>query len=204
MSSKLWLGKSLADLIIVRNGLLTTIRNNKQNHRNSVSRKQNIFTMNSVEEDSENTKNLHECLNATLEEKQKLENMLSSMKAESSSFKNNIESALEELRKINEEIQDIQMKKKIVIRKQSIRQQREQKAQGELSSLCANKQEIENLINAELEISLNERIQQLEECIKYSENHWIFRYFNNTNSETEVDKQETEVDEILQIENKQT
>ncbi|KAH8854142.1 hypothetical protein KSF78_0001596 [Schistosoma japonicum] len=186
-----------------KNRLLTIIKKDKQSYQDFFfSQKQNIFTMNSVEKDSENTKNFDESLNATLEEKQKLENMLSSMKAESSTLRSNIES----VSCSDTHYADQQNQKLIgdeILSHFEYRNSIDYRAQEELLALCADKQKIEDLINAELETSLNDRIQQLEECIKYSENHWIFRYFNNINSEVDTGKQETEDDEILQIENEE-
>ncbi|VDO80184.1 unnamed protein product [Schistosoma mattheei] len=77
------------------------------------------------------------------------------------------------------------------------------RAQKDLYSLISNKQKIEDLIKVERENSLNERIHQLQECIKYSEDHWIFRYFNDRNFEGEAQKEEIEGNEIVLIENKQ-
>ncbi|VDP26696.1 unnamed protein product [Schistosoma margrebowiei] len=77
------------------------------------------------------------------------------------------------------------------------------RAQKDLHSLISNKQKIEDLIKVERENSLNERIHQLQECIKYSEDHWIFRYFNDRNFEDEPQKEEIEGNEIVLIENKQ-
>uniref|UniRef100_A0A3Q0KRD1 Uncharacterized protein n=1 Tax=Schistosoma mansoni TaxID=6183 RepID=A0A3Q0KRD1_SCHMA len=159
--------------------------------------------MNSMEKDNRNTQKFQKSLNETLEEKERLKNILSSTKTESSLIKSRIESAIEELRKINEEIQDIQIKKKLLIKKQDIRRQREQKAQKDLLSLLSNKQKIEHLIKVERENSLDERIRQLQECIKYSEDHWIFRYFNDKNYETEPQKEVIEGNETVLIENKQ-
>ncbi|CAH8450947.1 unnamed protein product [Schistosoma rodhaini] len=159
--------------------------------------------MNSMEKDNRNTQKFQKSLNETLEEKERLKNILSSTKTESSLLKSRIESAIEELRKINEEIQDIQIKKKLLIKKQDIRRQREQKAQKDLLSLLSNKQKIEHLIKVERENSLDERIRQLQECIKYSEDHWIFRYFSDKNYETEPQKKEIEGNETVLIENKQ-
>ncbi|CAH8450406.1 unnamed protein product [Schistosoma curassoni] len=129
--------------------------------------------MNSTENDNRNTQKFQKNLNETLEEKEKLKNILSSTKTECNLLKSQIESATEELRKVNKEIQDIQIKKKLLIKKQAIRRQREQK------------------------------IHQLQECIKYSEDHWIFRYFNDRNFEDESQKEEIEGNEIVLIENKQ-
>ncbi|CAH8447868.1 unnamed protein product [Schistosoma guineensis] len=159
--------------------------------------------MNSTENDNRNTQKFQKNLNETLEEKEKLKNILSSTKTECNLLKSQIESATEELRKVNKEIQDIQIKKKLLIKKQAIRRQREQKAQKDLYSLISNKQKIEDLIKVERENSLNERIHQLQECIKYSEDHWIFRYFNDRNFEDESRKEEIEGNEIVLIENKQ-
>ncbi|CAH8474609.1 unnamed protein product [Schistosoma bovis] len=159
--------------------------------------------MNSTENDNRNTQKFQKNLNETLEEKEKLKNILSSTKTECNLLKSQIESATEELRKVNKEIQDIQSKKKLLIKKQAIRRQREQKAQKDLYSLISNKQKIEDLIKVERENSLNERIHQLQECIKYSEDHWIFRYFNDRNFEDESQKEEIEGNEIVLIENKQ-
>ncbi|CAH8450390.1 unnamed protein product [Schistosoma curassoni] len=159
--------------------------------------------MNSTENDNRNTQKFQKNLNETLEEKEKLKNILSSTKTECNLLKSQIESATEELRKVNKEIQDIQIKKKLLIKKQAIRRQREQKAQKDLYSLISNKQKIEDLIKVERENSLNERIHQLQECIKYSEDHWIFRYFNDRNFEDESQKEEIEGNEIVLIENKQ-
>ncbi|CAH8443048.1 unnamed protein product [Schistosoma turkestanicum] len=167
--------------------------------------------MDSAEKDTRNTKNFLQSLNETLQEKEKLINILSSTKNESSLLKSRIESAVEELRKINEEIQDIQIKKKTIIRKQDIRRQKEQKAQNDVFSLCAERRKIKDLIKVEQENSLDERIRQLEECIKYSENHWIFQYFNNGNHEVEAPQEMIEEnnsphhieDEIILTENEQ-
>ncbi|CAI2723548.1 unnamed protein product [Schistosoma spindalis] len=159
--------------------------------------------MNSTENDNRNTQKFQKSLDETLEEKERLKNILSSTKTECDLLKSRIESATEELRKTNEEIQDIQIKKKLLIKKQVIRRQREQKAQKDLFSLISNKQKIENLIKVERENSLNERIYQLQECIKYSDDHWIFRYFNDRNFEAEPQKEEIEGNEIVLTENKQ-
>ncbi|XP_018648179.1 hypothetical protein Smp_161050, partial [Schistosoma mansoni] len=77
------------------------------------------------------------------------------------------------------------------------------RAQKDLLSLLSNKQKIEHLIKVERENSLDERIRQLQECIKYSEDHWIFRYFNDKNYETEPQKEVIEGNETVLIENKQ-
>ncbi|CAH8450193.1 hypothetical protein MS3_00007839 [Schistosoma haematobium] len=159
--------------------------------------------MNSTENDNRNTQKFQKNLNETLEEKEKLKNILSSTKTECNLLKSQIESATEELRKVNKEIQDIQIKKKLLIKKQAIRRQREQKAQKDLYLLISNKQKIEDSIKVERENSLNERIHQLQECIKYSEDHWIFRYFSDRNFEDEPQKEEIEGNEIVLIENKQ-
>ncbi|CAH8482059.1 unnamed protein product [Heterobilharzia americana] len=131
----------------------------------------------------------------------KLKSNLLLAKAESSRLKSRIESVTNELQKVNEEIEEMQIKKKVLIKKLISGQQRRSKEQEEILSVRANKEKIKSLIKAERENWLDERIRQLEECIEYSGNHWFIQYFPDANHEYELEEKKEESNELLSTEN---
>nr|CAH8830004.1 unnamed protein product [Trichobilharzia regenti] len=152
--------------------------------------------MNSSGKDIHQIGNFQKSLDEYVEEKEKLKNQLSSAKAESSQLMDKIKSAKEEMKKIIEETEKIRMKKRVLIRMLRIAKDRQNKYQEELNSLQTNKEKTKNAITAKLESCLDERIGHLVECIKYSENHWLFRNLPNTDYSNDLEEQKTGGEEI--------
>ncbi|CAH8490515.1 unnamed protein product [Heterobilharzia americana] len=158
--------------------------------------------MNSMENDISKVKSFQESLKESLEEQEKLKSNLLLAKAESSRLKSRIESGKPKSKQsLNEEIEEMQIKKKVLIKKLISGQQRRSKEQEEILSVRANKEKIKSLIKAERENWLDERIRQLEECIEYSGNHWFIQYFPDANHEYELEEKKEESNELLSTEN---